>query len=204
MNWANYWHNMVQWYLIIVKGWPDNISFVNLSSVSSALPDLEILLHKWQFHAIHWRCLEEDEYLKLLEEHNEKLEQGKIAEEYQQTHSDKGKKHIQTSDSSQCKKAFKSTETVVSDDENDEDETALATASTHALASMNTMTVQPTATHALASPFANESFNNDMTFNTSNFLTATGPDFGNTMGGFGFDTNFEGMENLGFGMTLTS
>lgn len=95
-----------------------------------------MLLRKWQSNAIHWRCLEEDEYLKLLEECNEKLEQGEIAEEHQQTHLDKGKKRIQTSNSSQHKKAFKSAETVISDDENDEDETAPATASTHALTSV--------------------------------------------------------------------
>ncbi|KAG1731404.1 hypothetical protein EDB19DRAFT_1640861, partial [Suillus lakei] len=49
----NYWHNMVQWYLVVVEDWPDNIPFVNLSNVSSALPDLEMLLHKWQSCAIH-------------------------------------------------------------------------------------------------------------------------------------------------------
>ncbi|KAG1790938.1 uncharacterized protein HD556DRAFT_1241544 [Suillus plorans] len=144
MHWANYWRNVVQRYLVIVEGWPDNIPFVNLSSVSSALPDLEMLLRKWQSNAIHWRRLEEDEYLKLLEERNEKLEQGEIAEECRRTRSDKGKKHVQTSDSSRHKKAFKSAETVVSDDENDEDKTAPATASTHALTGVETTILRGT------------------------------------------------------------
>ncbi|KIK35332.1 hypothetical protein CY34DRAFT_26640 [Suillus luteus UH-Slu-Lm8-n1] len=81
MHWAHYWRNVVQRYLVVVKGWPDNIPFVNLSSVSSALPDLEMLLRKWQSHAIYWRRIEEDEYEKLLQERNEKLEQGDVVEE---------------------------------------------------------------------------------------------------------------------------
>ncbi|KAG1749167.1 uncharacterized protein EDB91DRAFT_1011812, partial [Suillus paluster] len=40
MHWANYWRSVVQRYLVVIEGWPDNIPFVNLSNVSSTLPDL--------------------------------------------------------------------------------------------------------------------------------------------------------------------
>ncbi|KAG2116143.1 hypothetical protein DEU56DRAFT_761603 [Suillus clintonianus] len=62
MHWANYWRSVVQRYLVVIEGWPDNIPFVNLSNVSSALPDLEMLLDKWEAGEICWRHLEEDEY----------------------------------------------------------------------------------------------------------------------------------------------
>ncbi|KAG1748017.1 hypothetical protein EDD22DRAFT_785582 [Suillus occidentalis] len=74
MHWAHYWHNVIQWYHVMVEGWPNNILFVNLSSISSPLPDLEMLLCKWQSHVIHWRCIEEVKYEKLLQECNKKLE----------------------------------------------------------------------------------------------------------------------------------
>jgi hypothetical protein len=46
MHWANYFHNVVQPYQVIVEGWLANILFVNLSEVSSVLPDLEMLERK--------------------------------------------------------------------------------------------------------------------------------------------------------------
>ncbi|KAG2365336.1 hypothetical protein BDR07DRAFT_1481456 [Suillus spraguei] len=53
MHWAHYWRNVVQRYLVVIEGWPENIPFVNLSTVSSALPDLEMLLDKWKTGEIH-------------------------------------------------------------------------------------------------------------------------------------------------------
>ncbi|KAG1736256.1 hypothetical protein EDB19DRAFT_1830059 [Suillus lakei] len=143
---------MVQWYLVVVEDWPDNIPFVNLSN----------------------RHLEEDEYQKLLQEHNEKLEWGDIAEECCRTRSDKGKKHVQTSDSSQCKKS--------------------TTSSTANAPSMGfSIQLTPTTT----SPFTNTSLDNNMMLDRPNFLTAADLDFGNTTGGL---MNLEDIENLDFGM----
>ncbi|KAG2136554.1 uncharacterized protein EDB93DRAFT_1253850 [Suillus bovinus] len=72
MHWAHYWQNIVQHYLVVIEGWPENIPFVNLSTVSSALPDLEMLLDKWETREIHWKHLDEDEYKKLHQERHEK------------------------------------------------------------------------------------------------------------------------------------
>ncbi|KAG1791817.1 uncharacterized protein HD556DRAFT_1432770 [Suillus plorans] len=120
MHWAHYWRNVVQRYLVVIEGWPENIPFVNLSTVSSALPDLEMLLNKWETGEIHWRDLEEDEYEKLRQEHCEKVSSGEVIEKRRRTRSDKGKKRNQPLDNSgHRRKMYKSAETVVSDDESD-------------------------------------------------------------------------------------
>ncbi|KAG1864582.1 hypothetical protein C8R48DRAFT_601909, partial [Suillus tomentosus] len=62
MHWANYFHNVVQPYQVIVEGWPTNIPFINLSEVSSTLPDLDLLERKWRSGAVHWRHLEDEEF----------------------------------------------------------------------------------------------------------------------------------------------
>ncbi|KAG1884169.1 hypothetical protein F4604DRAFT_1575016 [Suillus subluteus] len=206
MHWANYWRNMVQRYLVIIEGWPDNIPFVNLSSVSSALPDLEMLLRKWESHAIHWRRFDKDEYCALQEERNKKLESGEVAEERHQTHSDKGKKCVRALGGSQGKKAYKSAEMVVSDDE---DETAPATASTGVPhTGLNTMASRPATAStdapytgssnelATASLFTNGSLDN-MMFGTPDLSTTGSLDFNNVMAGIGFDMNYD---NMDFGM----
>ncbi|EGN96571.1 hypothetical protein SERLA73DRAFT_154090 [Serpula lacrymans var. lacrymans S7.3] len=59
MHWKNYWRNIIQCYQIVIEGWPEHIPFANLSEVSSGLPDLEMLLHKWESGEIHWRQLSE-------------------------------------------------------------------------------------------------------------------------------------------------
>lgn len=218
MHWAHYWRNVVQRYLVVVKGWPDNIPFVNLSSVSSALPDLEMLLRKWQSHAIYWRRIEEDEYEKLLQERNEKLEQGDVVEERRRTRSDKGKKR---DTNSQSKKLYKSAEIVVSEEE---DETIPATASPHAANGLGTPS-SPDTPHAADGtpsssdtpsggssnqltrgdnnpaattiPFANGPSDNDLMFGAFDF---SAPGGGSAVGGLEFDTDFEGFENFAFGM----
>ncbi|KAI5999190.1 hypothetical protein EDD15DRAFT_2128315, partial [Pisolithus albus] len=55
MQWSAYFARVVSRYLVIVDGWPDNIPFVNLSSVSSSLPQLERLLNKWETGEIQWK-----------------------------------------------------------------------------------------------------------------------------------------------------
>jgi hypothetical protein len=52
MHWANYLRNVVQHYQVVIKGWPANIPFINLSQALSALPDLEMIHQKWKSRAI--------------------------------------------------------------------------------------------------------------------------------------------------------
>ncbi|KAG2343956.1 hypothetical protein BDR05DRAFT_866116, partial [Suillus weaverae] len=57
MQWAHYFHNIVQCYQVMVDGWPNNVPSANLSQVSSALPELERLLCKWESGTTHWKTL---------------------------------------------------------------------------------------------------------------------------------------------------
>ncbi|KAG1775915.1 hypothetical protein EV702DRAFT_941657, partial [Suillus placidus] len=41
MQWTHYFRNIVRHYQVMIVGWPNNIPFVNLSKVSSALPELK-------------------------------------------------------------------------------------------------------------------------------------------------------------------
>ncbi|KAG1778325.1 hypothetical protein EV702DRAFT_1196329 [Suillus placidus] len=122
MQWADYWCNIVQRYNIICEGWPSTVPFKNLSEASSALPELKMLLDKWQSGSIEWRHLEEAEYEQLLQERLEKIESGEIIERTCCQRSDKGKKRARTSDDpSTChrKKVYKSAAIVDSDEEHD-------------------------------------------------------------------------------------
>ncbi|KAG1731982.1 uncharacterized protein EDB91DRAFT_1084870 [Suillus paluster] len=92
MQWAHYWRNIVQRYLVVCTGWPDEIPFENFSKVSSSLADLEMLERKWKSGEIHWRQLENEEFEQLHCERNEKLDSGAIVERRCRTRSDKGKK----------------------------------------------------------------------------------------------------------------
>lgn len=78
MQWAYYFRNIVQRYQVMVDGWPDNVPFANLSKVSSALPELERLLRKWESGTTHWKTLTDDEFEKIHQEHNAKLDSGEI------------------------------------------------------------------------------------------------------------------------------
>ncbi|KAG1777591.1 hypothetical protein EV702DRAFT_969413, partial [Suillus placidus] len=113
---------------------PTNIPFINLSEVSSALSDLEMLEWKWWLDAIHWRHLEDKEFQQLVEEHNEKLETDGIVKHCHQTHLDKGKKWACSSNDSgrnNHKKAYKSAETIDTDDSINTDTIANANSDTH-------------------------------------------------------------------------
>ncbi|KAG2054423.1 hypothetical protein BDR06DRAFT_1007838 [Suillus hirtellus] len=48
MQWADYFHNMVNCYQVAIKGWLEHIPFTNLSSVTNTLPDLHTLLDCWK------------------------------------------------------------------------------------------------------------------------------------------------------------
>ncbi|KAI6029222.1 hypothetical protein PISMIDRAFT_107954 [Pisolithus microcarpus 441] len=54
MQWVHYFQNVVTWYLVVIKGWPDEIPFTNLSNVSNVLHQLEGLLCKWELGSVHW------------------------------------------------------------------------------------------------------------------------------------------------------
>ncbi|KAG1835967.1 hypothetical protein DFJ58DRAFT_735336 [Suillus subalutaceus] len=112
MHWTNYFRNVVQCYQVIIEGWPTNIPFTNLSKVSSALPDLDMLLRKWRSNAIKWRRVDDEEFQQLLKERNESLENGEERSGHGlQTHME----------SRTCrKKTYKSVETVDTDDEDEE------------------------------------------------------------------------------------
>ncbi|KAG2347749.1 hypothetical protein BDR05DRAFT_944774 [Suillus weaverae] len=109
MQLADYFCNVVQWYKVIVEGWPENIPFTNLSQSSSALQDLEMLCHRWDTGKIYWRALSDDEFAQLCKEHEDKLE------------SNKGKKcnNAGTSKSTTHCKQYKSAEIIADDNSND-------------------------------------------------------------------------------------
>ncbi|OJA14556.1 hypothetical protein AZE42_13395 [Rhizopogon vesiculosus] len=122
MQWANYWHNVVQHYRVMIEDWPDNFPFANLSAVSHGLPELENLLRKWRSGAIFWKHLTSDEFEHLQKEHEEKIESGDIVERCRCPHSDRGKKRRREGgdDSGRQKKSHKSAETVDTDSEDEQ------------------------------------------------------------------------------------
>ncbi|OAX34557.1 hypothetical protein K503DRAFT_794132 [Rhizopogon vinicolor AM-OR11-026] len=135
MHWANYWRNVVQRYQVVVDGWPNNIPFDNLSKVSSALQDLEMILQKWKSGVIHWKELDDDEFQKLLKECDEKIESGEIIESHRRSRSDKGKNCTQSfdnSNSSRHKKTYKSVATIESDNDDAPDNSTSTTPSVDA------------------------------------------------------------------------
>ncbi|KAG2338064.1 hypothetical protein BDR05DRAFT_856401, partial [Suillus weaverae] len=121
MQWVQYWRNIVKRYSVIIEGWPKQIPFANLSAVSSSLPELEMLLRKWQSGAIYWKRLTPEELEHMDKERDEGIENGAIAEKCQRVHSNKGKKSCRDANDDttqhQRKKVYKSTEMVSSDDE---------------------------------------------------------------------------------------
>lgn len=135
MHWTHYFRNVIQRYQVIIEGWPTNIPFVNLSKVSSALPELESLLRKWQAGTIRWRQVDNEEFQQLLDEHNAKLENGELIEHHHCTRSDKGRKRARSTDrsgeSTRRKKTHKSTETVNTDNEDKDLNTSTANTNTH-------------------------------------------------------------------------
>ncbi|KIK76926.1 hypothetical protein PAXRUDRAFT_96019, partial [Paxillus rubicundulus Ve08.2h10] len=117
MQWAYYFQNITQCYMVIVEGWPDSIPFANLSSVTSSLPQLEMLQCKWEMGTTYWKKLTEGKYSELRQKCNEQLESSELMETSCHTHSDKGKKcsHRSTEDLDDTphgNKKYKSVETI--------------------------------------------------------------------------------------------
>ncbi|KIJ58419.1 hypothetical protein HYDPIDRAFT_75130, partial [Hydnomerulius pinastri MD-312] len=118
MQWAHYFRNVIARYMAIIRNWPERIPFTNLSTVSSALPDLEMLLRMWESGAIFWELLSEEQYATLRRERNEKLNSGELVEHTRRARSDKGTKRSRpTKSTGPSRRAFKSSETVNTDDE---------------------------------------------------------------------------------------
>ncbi|KAG1781290.1 hypothetical protein EV702DRAFT_962745 [Suillus placidus] len=122
MQWVQYWRNVVKRYSVIIEGWPEQIPFANLSTVSNSLPELEMLLRKWRSGAIYWKRLTPEELERMDKERDKGIEDGAIVEKRRHTRSDKGKKRRHDADADdapqrQRKKVYKSTEMVSSDDE---------------------------------------------------------------------------------------
>ncbi|KAI6011575.1 hypothetical protein PISMIDRAFT_105786, partial [Pisolithus microcarpus 441] len=92
MQWAHYFRNIIARYLVTIEGWPDRVPFANLSTVSSALPDLETLLRMWESGSIYWKQLSNEEYEALRCERDGKLNRGELVEHTRRSRSDKGTK----------------------------------------------------------------------------------------------------------------
>jgi hypothetical protein len=78
---------------VIIKGWPDNISFRNLSKTSNLLSNLETLYRKWHCGGIYWKKLSSQELQDLDLQRNHQIKWGEAeAPAPQCCHSDFGKK----------------------------------------------------------------------------------------------------------------
>ena len=117
MQWAHYFRNVITPYLVAIEGWPTCTPFTNLSTVSSTLPDLELLLRMWESGSIFWKRLSVGQYEALRFECDAKLNSGELVQHTHRTHSDKGQKR---SHKNKSHRAFKSSDIVPTDTE-DED-----------------------------------------------------------------------------------
>ncbi|KAF9234799.1 hypothetical protein BU15DRAFT_65425 [Melanogaster broomeanus] len=125
MQWAHYFRNIVARYMVVIEGWPDDIPFANLSTVSSSQLLLEVLLWKWELDTIYWKKLTEEEYQDRHDERNKQLESGGITEATRRQRSDKGGNHKRLADEAlghqgghtAKRKTYRSADTINSDDE---------------------------------------------------------------------------------------
>jgi len=140
MQWACYFRNIVTRYSVAIEGWPPRIPFKNLSTVSSALPDLEALLRMWESGAIFWKKLS-NEYTALRSERDAKLNSGEFIEHTRKTRSDKGTKQSHK----KSRRGFKSLDTVPTDTEDkDNSRSSPATTTNTPTTSTSTNTVDTT------------------------------------------------------------
>ncbi len=80
----------------MIEGWPDSIPFKNLSEASSSLPELKMLLERWEDGRTRWKWLSDEEAKRVVEE---RKAQGKVSDGVRRTHSDRGKKRKRLSNS---------------------------------------------------------------------------------------------------------
>jgi len=55
MEWKHYWWKVVACHKVRIEGWPDSIPFKNLSEASSSLPELKMLLERWEDGRTRWK-----------------------------------------------------------------------------------------------------------------------------------------------------
>ncbi|KAG1799830.1 uncharacterized protein HD556DRAFT_1230959 [Suillus plorans] len=123
MQWTHYFRNVVQRYQVAIEGWPDNIPFANLSQVSSARPDLEMLYSKWESKQIKWKVLTDEEFEELYSKRQGQIDRGEIVDHRRRTRSDKGKKRkgLAAATNPNRRKKYKSSETIEDNDCTDEE-----------------------------------------------------------------------------------
>jgi hypothetical protein len=80
MSWKYYWRDIVRKHRVIIRGWPANIPFANLSDISSALPTLEALLRKWEQGTVFWESISDEAFKDLNEQRDVDIESGVMDE----------------------------------------------------------------------------------------------------------------------------
>ena len=68
----------VKRYQVIIKGWPDNILFCNLSESSNSLSNLETLHQKWSCSGIYWKKLSSQELQELDLQRDHQIKHGEV------------------------------------------------------------------------------------------------------------------------------
>lgn len=127
MEWAHYFRNVVSRLHVIIEGWPEDIPFANLSTVSSSMSQLELLQRKWEMGETRWKEISEDQLEELRQKRDEQLKNGEIVEHARRTRSDKGKKHTQNGSAGGRRKKHKTNE-IIEGEEEEEDENSHADA----------------------------------------------------------------------------
>ncbi|KAG1717170.1 hypothetical protein EDB19DRAFT_1923946 [Suillus lakei] len=184
MQWADYFHNVVNPYQVAIKGWPEHIPFTNLSKASNTLPDLKHLLDCWQTGSTAWKVLDDEELAQLRHEHDEKINSSQIIESHCRTRSDKGKK----------RKKYKSAETVESSDDEEtqtheplttSDSTIVSPSSSTPVSHVNTSN-SAIMSSSSSTPVPNSQSGTNF-FNDQSSTGLSGADLSNTMDMFPFD-----------------
>ncbi|KAF8347284.1 hypothetical protein F5887DRAFT_1072796 [Amanita rubescens] len=96
MEWKHYWRKVVARHKVMIEGWPDSVPFKNLSEASSALPELKMLLGRWEDGRTYWKQLTDEEAEHIVEE---RKAQGEVSDGVHRTRSDRGKKRKRPSKS---------------------------------------------------------------------------------------------------------
>ncbi|KAF8345221.1 hypothetical protein F5887DRAFT_834432, partial [Amanita rubescens] len=96
MEWKHYWRKVVARHKVMIEGWPDSVPFKNLSEASSALPELKMLLGRWEDGRTYWKQLTDEEAEHIVEE---RKAQGEVSDGVRRTRSDRGKKRKRPSKS---------------------------------------------------------------------------------------------------------
>ncbi|KAG1718187.1 hypothetical protein EDB19DRAFT_1838510 [Suillus lakei] len=183
MQWADYFHNVVNPYQVTIKGWPEHIPFTNLSKASNTLPDLKHLLDCWQTGSTAWKVLDDEELVQFHHEHDEKINSSQIIESHCRTRSDKGKK-----------RKYKSAETVESSDDEEtqtheplttSDSTIVSPSSSTPVSHVNTSN-SAIMSSSSSTPVPNSQSGTNF-FNDQSSTGLSGADLSNTTDMFPFD-----------------